>query len=376
VQAEDRVAADASNTGRLPDSVAADELSFFADTPVRLFDPFAPDTAAEFREFLSTTPMLNDRPMPSRAVRETSSALTMLQQRVHFKEPTYFVATNFEKTPLAPQPALRRRALAKHYGELLYPQKISPVFASHADAGVPSMLSAATGLAPGYFYNSPGSRENFHTLFLLTEASHCGFLNRYQAHETLPAGIETVADLRAVIEAVGDYEATAAFRSLQPVGNKPDEADVLKAARLVAMFLNDRVSAYTCIPALTIAFEAAGIVEGANRLAQIAQDVADARAIFRILGGKARQGQAGPALLRNIASAVSAALCAEASHADTRPSLTLELLARFPAAVAVVRGTDDPSARAVWQQQRPASPLLTLPGVVAWCERRLWNSQP
>jgi hypothetical protein len=136
------------------------------------------------------------------------------------------------------------------------------------------------------------------------------------------------------------------------------------------------VSAYTCIPALTIAFEAAGIVEGANRLAQIAQDVADARAIFRILGGKARQGQAGPALLRNIASAVSAALCAEASPADTRPSLTLELLARFPAAVAVVRGTDDPSARAVWQQQRPASPLLTLPGVVAWCERRLWNSQP
>jgi hypothetical protein len=347
--------------------VQPEDLSFFAGTPVRLFDPFAPGTASEFREFLNTIPMLNDRPIPPRAVRETCLALAMLQQCLQVKEPTYFVASNFEKTPIAPHSATHRRALMEHYGELLYPQAVAPVFASHADADVASMLSAATGLAPAYFRDSPGSRENFHTLFLLTEASHCGFLNRYQAHKMLLATVESVDALRVVIEAIGDYEAISAFRFIQAAGDRPVEADVLRAARVIAMFLDDRASAYTCIPALLIAFGENGITYSVKRLAQIAQDVADARAKFRLLRRGAASKPGSPALLQDMASVVTKSLRAMALQNTTRSSLQYELLAQFPAAVAVVLGTDNAPSWPDSRQRLPATPLFTLPGVAAWC---------
>lgn len=337
-------------------------LSLYCGTAVRVFDPFAPDTAPEFADFLETVPMRNDRPMPARAIAETRSALAGLCAAMQCPEPTYFVATNLEKSVFAPQPARKRHALAARYGEALYPQVVAPVFASHAGAGVPAMLSAATGLAPAFFADSPGSRDGYHRLFLLTEASHCGFLARYRGDEDGPDSFDSVDSLRAVIEALGDYEGIAAFRCLQPDG---DEASVLEAARIAAMFLRERPSAYTCIPALTIAFDEYGIDEGIRRLPGILREVAEARSRFRDVLSGFHAGRPGPVQLTNLASALQTALAADLSCDPACSSFQYDLLSRFPAAAAILAGGGDPASLRGDDRRRHAPRLMTLPGIAA-----------
>lgn len=348
-------------------SVDAATLSLYADTPLRLFDPFKPDVADEFADFLATDPMSNQRPLPARAIRDTCSALRMSLAHTPGCQPTYFVATNLEKMALAPLSAHRRARLEARYGEALYPQSIGPVFASHADADVPAMLHAATGLDAGYFARAPGNRDRLHALFLLTEASHCGFLARCSTHADSLRPMNSVADLRAVFEAVGDFEAVSAFRIMNRDKTGCDEADVLEASRVLAMFLSETVSAYTTIPAMSIAFEECGIVGGIRKLPEMTNEVIRVRQRVRSMVRTLRCGRVcrDPIEYLDLVRKAAGLVLADWSPGGTNDSAVARtLLSQFDAAVSVIRNAG--SERDSGSSGRPrARMLLTLPGAAA-----------
>lgn len=335
-------------------------LSSYAGAPLRVFDPFAEDAIERFTHFLETVRMLNHRPVPERLRRETATALRLLTQSSRY-EPTYFVATYFERATLHPGLAEARADTIARYGEEVFPQLTCPVFASRANGDVPAMLSAASGLPRDFFIDAPGQPERYHDLFLLTEVSHCGFLARIRQNATLVAQIRSAGELRILIEAVGDFEAIAAFRRLEGSYGVLDEADVLRATRIVAMFLTERADAYTYIPALTLAFEGGEMQRAGQSVAQLRRSVDAARYLFdRFTGSLDRRPYRHKrTLLRDLADTIEAALAVGPGFGQSGDDLALDLLRAFPDAVDVLLG--EPSVRT--ESRRYPKALLTLPGV-------------
>lgn len=332
-------------------------LSAYAEAGIRLFDPHQRGVDDEFREFLHEIPMTNLRPVPEKLVTETATALT-LYRRPHVRpSPAYFVATNFDKSINALFSPREKSTVRLRYGEDIYPQVICPVFASHAGRNSADLLSEASGLPAAYFASAPGSRDNYHYLFLLTEASHCGFLARTIYDPTLRGALRNADELRAVLEGIGDFEASALFHNHRPPRRYADEADVLFAARVLAMFLRERTSAYTAIPALTLAYLEHGIIDGSTRIAALQQDVAAARLRFRKIAGASRRlDTSRPEVLAALAEKIERTLRAE-RHSVSADPRTTRLLALFPAAVRTLQG------QAPVGLPRPGRPALeTLPG--------------
>lgn len=351
----------------LPDG---DWLSRAAGTPTRLFDPFAPGVEAEFRQFLATVPMVNQRPLPPRAARETGAALALLRRAAPPTEPTYFVAIDVGRLATATLTPAQRAALRARYGEDVHPQRVCPVFASRAGADVPALLSAATNLAADWFRTTPGDAAAYHRLFLLTEASHCGFLARMDAWGPLLQHLETPQDLRAFIEALGDYEAIIAFRRTQAVPRAVDEGEVLEAARTLGLFLAPRVTAYAQIPGLMDAFERYGVARSAARLREITLAVEAARGEFRRLQADVGSLPPGPDQLRVLARAVGDRLHHDGMADTPSAELARTLLARFPAAAAIIvndtgAAAGAPARRLAAAPQTRGQALLTLPGHTA-----------
>jgi hypothetical protein len=84
-----------------------------------------------------------------------------------------------------------------------------------------------------------------------------------------------------ILEALGDFEATAVFREAKYGAATADEADVLFAARVLAMFLLDRENAYTVIPGLLHEYRRIGIDATHRNLSRIEESVRLARQTVR-----------------------------------------------------------------------------------------------
>lgn len=334
------------SSGRATDRTAW--LSALAGVPIRIFELQAPDVSAQFRSFLSEVPMTNDRPVPNALIDDTVASLTFLKSATPADEPSYFVASYIHKTPLVALPPASRERYLKRYGETVYPQRVCPVFLDRANASVPKLLSTAVSLPARYFTNVVGSADNYDRLFGLTEASHCGFIARELINPVIPPGLQR-RELRTLLEALGDHEAIAVFRATGVASGLADEADVLYAARLLAMFLLERRSPYTPIPALLHEYRRIGVGAAHRQLERIEGSVSLAR------------------------DTVRAALAADAPGID--PSTlslaqvqALLLLAKARGALAV----DDPLATRVMADLEPAmrllqgdSTALTVPGHAA-----------
>lgn len=335
-------------------------LSRYAATPLRVFDPFADDAMERFAHFLETVHMLNHRPVPERLRRETTAALRFLTQSSR-QQPIYFVATFFERASLHPGLSEARADTIARYGEEVFPQLTCPIFATRANGDVPAMLSAASGLPRDYFVDAPGRPELYHKLFLLTEVSHCGFLARIRQDAALIAQVGCALELRILIEAVGDFEAIAAFRMLNGRQAAHDEGSVLRATRTIATFLGERADAYRYIPGLTLAFERGGLRRAGQTVSQLRQSVDAARNLFgRVTGSLKRRALGNKrTLLRNLAGAIQANLSSKQGIGRLGDNLTRDLLQAFPEAVDIVLG--EPYQRSV--SGRDTDALLTLPGV-------------
>jgi hypothetical protein len=256
-------------------------LSSLAGVPIQVFDLHAPDVSREFRAFLSEVPMTNDRPVPGALVDDTVASLSFIKAATPAGEPSYFVASYIHKTPFVAAPESARARYLERYGEHVYPQQVCPVFLDRAGANVPTLLSTAVNLPVSFFEDVMGSADNYDRLFGLTEASHCGFI----AHEleeptVLPPGLSR-QELRTILEALGDFEATAVFRDAEYRAAAADEADVLFAARVLAMFLLDRQNAYTAIPGLLHEYRRIGVDAAHRDLGRIAESVRLARQTVR-----------------------------------------------------------------------------------------------
>lgn len=324
----------------LPSSGAADRTTWLtgvAGVPIHLFDLQAADVSQNFRRFLSEVPMTNDRPVPQALVDDTVASLSYLKAVTPAHEPSYFVAAYIQKTPLVTRPDADRTRYLERYGEDVYPQQACPVFINRGDATVPRLLSAAVNLPPELFENVEGSAENFDRLFALTEASHCGFIARELVQPTvLPDGL-TQHRLRSILEALGDYEATEVFRAAAR-SPQADEADVLFAARLLAMFLLDRENPYTAIPALMHEYERVGIAEAHGDLDRILQSVRHARRLVRAAVGaldRERSGHWLPVLQARLETAQAAGSLA------TDDELAAKLIADLAPALRLMQGARD-----------------------------------
>lgn len=267
-----------SATGSERDTAA---LAAMAGVPIRVFDLQAEGVSEAFRVFMQTVPMTNDRRVPGRLVDDTVASLDFLKAATPPELPSYFVAAYIHKTALVAMPADERARYLGRYGEAVYPQQVCPVFISRTRSGVAELLGVATSLPVAWFERAGGAAETYEQLFALTEASHCGFIARELANPTvLPPGLGP-EDLRMILEALGDFEATAALRAASPPGADADEADTLFAARLLAMFLGERENAYTALPALVHEYNRAGAASANRRLAEIRRSVRLARETVR-----------------------------------------------------------------------------------------------
>lgn len=310
-------------------------LSSLAGVPIRIFELQAPNVSAQFRAFLSEVPMTNDRPVPGALIDDTVASLLFLKSATPADEPSYFVASYIHKTPLVASSSAFRERYLERYGETVYPQQVCPVFLDRAEASVPKLLSTAVNLPSRWFRNVTGTAEDFDRLFGLTEASHCGFIARELVNPTvIPRGLDR-QELRTMLEALGDYEAMAVFRATGSTQELADAADVLYAGRLLAMFLLERRSPYTPIPALLHEYRRIGAQTAHRQMERIEQSVTLAR------------------------STVRAALRSGAPGRDPVDLSLPELQALLIAAEA--RGAlavDDPLARAVVADLEPALRLL------------------
>ncbi|HEX2138874.1 MAG TPA: hypothetical protein VHG33_04085 [Woeseiaceae bacterium] len=267
------------SSGRATDRTAW--LSALAGVPIQIFELQAPDVSGRFRAFLTEVPMTNDRPVPGALIDDTVASLSFIKSATPVDEPSYFVASYIHKTALvALSPSSRERYLER-YGESVYPQQICPVFLDSAGASSATLLSTAVNLPARYFSNVTGTADNLDRLFGLTEASHCGFIARELAQPTvIPAGLDRHA-LRALLEALGDFEAIAVFRGTDHAPEHADEADVLFAARLLATFLVERYNPYTPLPALLHEYQRIGIDAAHRQLPRITDSVNLARRTVR-----------------------------------------------------------------------------------------------
>jgi hypothetical protein len=349
-------------SGGAPDRTAY--LAAAAGVPIHIFDLQAPDVSQRFRAFLSAVPMTNNRPLPAALVDDTVASLSFIKAVTPVGEPSYFVAAYIQKTPLVALAQADRERYLLRYGEDVYPQQVCPVFLNPANAGVPRLLGTAVNLPDSYFQNVNGTAENFDRLFALTEASHCGFIARELANPTvLPAGLSR-KEVRSILEALGDFEATAVFRSGPgPRAESGDEADVLHAARLLAMFLLDRRNPYTPIPGLILEYERVGIDAAHRQLDRISASVLLARQTVREALGMTRFSGS-PMTLDAIAAALHDARGrGELSVAD---ELAAELIAELAPAIDLIKGNPayaPPLRREVAAGGAGSGRFVTLTGV-------------
>lgn len=259
----------------------APDMTSLAGVPVRIFDLRGADVATSFREFLQTVPMTNDRPVPGQLVDDTVASLAFVQAATPEDAPAYFVASWIHKTPLIARSEADRSRYLERYGEDVYPQRVCPVFLGSGDGDTAGLLSVATGLPAALFDKVPGDAASIERLFALTEASHCGFIARELMRPTvLPPGLGQ-EDTRTILEALGDFEASAIVRTPDTYSITADEADVLFSARLLATFLHERESAYTAVPGLILEYRRIGVPETHRQLSRIRQSVRLARAAVR-----------------------------------------------------------------------------------------------
>lgn len=281
-------------------------LASMAGVPIRIFDLHADGVSDAFRAFMQTVPMTNDRQVPGRLIDDTVASLAFLKAATPPGVPSYFVAAYIHKTALVRMSPDERAHYLGRYGEAVYPQQVCPVFISRTGSSVPELLSVATNLPAAWFDRTQGAPEVYARLFALTEASHCGFIARELANPTiLPAGLGQ-EDLRTILEALGDFEATAALRAATPPGASADEADTLFAARLLAMFLVARENAYTALPALVHEYGRVGPAPAHHRLPEIRRSVHLARDAVRraLLNGRSNlRGLSLPELADRLARA-------------------------------------------------------------------------
>lgn len=264
-------------------TVRAPDMATIAGVPIRVFDLRAEGVETAFRKFLQTVPMTNDRPVPGRLVDDTLASLSFVQATTPQNAPAYFVASWIHKTPLVSQSEADRSRYLERYGEDVYPQRVCPVFLGPGAGNTAGLLSVATGLPAALFDGVPGDAASIERLFALTEASHCGFIARELAQPTvLPPGLGQ-DDTRTILEALGDFEASAVMRAPAVHALSADEVDVLFAARLLAMFLHERETAYTAIPGLILEYRRIGVSESHRQLDRIRRSVRLARRTVREL---------------------------------------------------------------------------------------------
>ena len=348
-------------SGGAPDRTAY--LAAAAGVPIQLFDLQAPDVSQRFRAFLSAVPMTNNRPLPAALVDDTVASLSFIKAVTPLGEPSYFVAAYIQKTPLVALAEADRERYLLRYGEDVYPQQVCPVFLNPADASVPRLLGTAVNLPDSWFERVEGTAENFDRLFALTEASHCGFIARELANPTvLPAGL-TQKEVRSILEALGDFEATAVFRSGFSPGSRAggaDEADVLHAARLLAMFLLDRKNPYTPIPGLMLEYERIGVDAAHRQLDRISASVLLARQTVRAALGMTSAARSPQTLETIMAALYEAEGRGELTVAD---ELAADLIAGLAPAIHLIKGNP---AYAVRREGTPGGAgsgrLVTLTG--------------
>lgn len=288
------------------------DLATLAGVPIRVFDLRAEGVSASFREFLEAVPMTNDRPVPGRLIDDTVASVSFLKASIPGDAPAYFVAAWIHKTPLVSMPESDQSRYLERYGEQVFPQRVCPVFLSPSNGDAARLLSAATGLPAALFGNVPGDGASFDRLFALTEASHCGFIARELAQPTILPPRPGQAETRTMLEALGDFEATAVVRQQSAPSAGADEADVLFAARLAALFFAARETPYTAVPGLMLEYRRIGVAQTHRRLDGIRQSVRLAREAIRHdpglsgLSGKSLE-QATPGTLADAVEALRAA---------------------------------------------------------------------
>lgn len=252
-----------------------------AGVPIRVFDLQDVGVSQAFREFMLTVPMTNTRQVPLALIDDIVASLTFVKATTPATTPSYFVATYIQKTPFVAMADADRARYLERYGEAVYPQRECAVFVSPSSATVSQLLGIASNLPAHYFEQVQGDARSFDRLFSLTEVSHCGFIARELVQPTvLPSSVET-HELRTIIEALGDYEASVVVRSTRRPGADADEVDALFAARLLAMFLLDRESPYTAVPALILEYQRSDASEVHHRLRPIIRSVRLARRAVR-----------------------------------------------------------------------------------------------
>ncbi|MGH8195661.1 MAG: hypothetical protein ACREQ8_14865 [Woeseiaceae bacterium] len=350
-------------SGRATDRTAW--LSSLAGVPIQVFDLQAPDVSRDFRAFLSEIPMTNDRPVPGALVEDTVASLTFIKAATPAGEPSYFVASYIHKTPLVAASESARERYLKRYGEFVYPQQVCPVFLDRAGANVPTLLSTAVNLPASLFEEVTGLVDNYDRLFGLTEASHCGFIAHELAEPTVLPPALSRQELRTILEALGDFEATAVFRDAEYTGVTADEADVLFAARVLAMFMLERENAYTAIPGLVREYRRIGVDETHRQMNRISASVRLARrtvrSILKAEGVSVIRGQ-------NALATIDARLRkAEASgELDTDDDLARALIADLRPALRLLQGDPGsvtyPRGTATSDPNRGGRGLITLTG--------------
>ncbi|HET6629327.1 MAG TPA: hypothetical protein VFG91_06110 [Woeseiaceae bacterium] len=359
------------SSGRATDRTAW--LSSLAGVPIRIFELQAPDVSGQFRAFLSQVPMTNDRPVPGALIDDTVASLSFLKSATPAGEPSYFVASYLQKTPLVElSPASRQRYLER-YGEAVYPQQVCPVFLDSAGASAATLLSTAVNLPSRYFSHVTGSPANFDRLFGLHEVSHCGFIARTLADPTmLPPALDRHG-LRTVLEALGDFEAIAVYRGEKPAQAQADEADVLFASRLLATFLVNRYNPYTPIPALLHEYQRIGIDATHRQLDRITDSVNLARRTVRSV---LAEGPSGLDTARLSLAEIQALLLEARTGGElaVEDALAGQLIADLQSALRLLQG--DTSASIVPLPQTPApgiglvrQPLITLNGTAIFASQ-------
>jgi len=351
----------------LPSGGATDRTAYLAaaaGVPIHVFDLQAADVSQRFRSFLSEVPMTNNRPLPAALVDDTVASLSFVKAVTPAGQPSYFVAAYIQKTPLVALAQADREHYLQRYGEEVFPQQVCPVFLNRADAGVSRLLSTAVNLPAAYFADVDGSAENFDRLFALTEASHCGFIARELANPTvLPPGLSQ-KEVRTILEALGDFEATTVFRSGAAAAAAPgftDEADVLYAARLLATFLLDRRNAYTPVPALLYEYERIGVDAAHRELDRITDSVLLARHTVREALGLRGRTKAQPSLDTVVIELDQARARGEL---DVDDELAASLIAGIDPAIHLINGNEAalPIRRLALSTSAGAATLVTLTG--------------
>ncbi len=334
-----------------------------AGVPIRVFDLQADGVSQAFREFMLTVPMTNARQVPLALIDDVVASVSFVKAATPAAMPAYFVAAYIQKTPFVAMADADRVRYLKRYGETVYPQRECPVFVSQSSASVSQLLGTASSLPASYFEQVTGDARFFDRLFALTEVSHCGFIARELVQPTvLPSSIES-HELRTILEALGDYEASVLVRSIPRDGSAADEVDALFAARLLAMFLLERESPYTAVPALVLEYQRSDVRDVHRRLRPIMRSVRLARQAVR------SELEARGELKTNVSLATLERILKEAEGAGrlaVDDPLAESLIAALDTAVVLLQG--DVSARvfpAPLPESRVPHDLLTLGGAIS-----------